>query len=868
MTKFVVWFLSLIFFCAVIAAASVIFVILHYEKDLPAYLQLSDYQPAVTTRLYAGNGSLLAEYAAEKRIFVPVSRMPHYLLEAFISAEDKNFYSHGGLDYVGIARAVIVNIKNYGKGRRMVGASTITQQVAKNFLLTNEVSFDRKIKEALIAFRMERAFTKEHILELYLNEIYLGKSSYGVAAAALNYFNKALDELTLGEAAFLAALPKAPNNYDPVRKKDAAIARRNWVLERMHEDGYISMEQMQEAQQEDIVLAPRDKNKAVGGEYFAEEVRRIVEDKYGKDSLYQGGLDIRTSLDPDMQKIASSALEKGLIDFDMRMGWRGPVTHFLTKEQFIAKQYSGAKVVVDEIQDLKDDEIEGEDGAIKQTDENDELSEYDLTFQERLKKYPLPPFVPEGWKLALVDKLTDTEALITLTDDTKGKINVKDMRWARIRNDDASLGPKVTYPSNVLEVGDVIWVQEMPSSKSKKQQNGKNDDETEVKEVKAYALRQMPEINGAIIAIDPNTGRILAMSGGISFEQSQFNRATQAFRQPGSSFKPFVYLAALDSGYTPSTLILDAPFVLDQGPNKPKWRPGNYSQTYYGPTTLRVGLEKSRNLMTVRLARAVGMRKVVNYAKNFGISDNMRPLLAMSLGAGETTLFRLVSAYSMLVNGGKRITPTFIDRIQDRTGATIYRHHDDVCPNCKDIEWRDDLEVPTVFDSREQMEDARSAYQMVNILNGVVESGTGASVKMRGVPLAGKTGTTDKYQDAWFIGFTSDLVVGVFVGYDVPKTMGRRGTGATAAAPIFKNFMKDAVKLITPVPFRVPEGIKLVRVNHKTGLPAKPTDRDVVLEAFKIEDNVSKQGAVIGEEASSITGTDEYDAAPDIGGFY
>ncbi len=849
MAKFIVWLLSFLFFCALVAISGVLFVIFYYEKDLPDYLQLSDYQPPVTTRLYAGNGNLLAEYAVEKRIFVPVTRMPSNVLAAFISAEDKHFYSHGGLDYSGIIRAIIVNVKNRGKGKRMVGASTITQQVAKNFLLTNEVSFDRKIKEALIAFRMEKAFTKEHILELYLNEIYLGKSSYGVAAAALNYFNKSLDELTLSEMAFLAALPKAPNNYDPVRKKQAAIWRRNWVLDRMTEDGYITVEEAEAAKAEDIVLAPRDKNKAADGEYFAEEVRRIVEEKYGKESLYQGGLDIRTSLEPDMQKIASAALEKGLIDLDMRMGWRGPVTHFLTKKEFLDEQKKDGK---------------------KPTEE--ELAEYDLSFSERLKNYPLPNFIPNGWKLALVDKLTDTDAFITLADDTKGKINVKDMKWARIKNDDTTLGPVVSYPSNVLETGDVIWVQEVAEKDEKKEkslQNKDSDSELDSKEsplILSYALRQMPKVNGALIAIEPNTGRILAMSGGISFSQSQFNRATQALRQPGSSFKPFVYLAALDSGYTPSTLILDAPFVLDQGPNRPKWRPGNYSQTYYGPTTLRVGLEKSRNLMTVRLARAVGMRKVSDYAKIFGISDKMPPLLSMSLGAGETTLFRLVGAYSMLVNGGKAITPTFIDRIQDRTGTTIYRHHEDVCENCKDVEWSDDLEVPTILDSREQIEDARSAYQMVNMLNGVVERGTGISVKMKGVPLAGKTGTSDNFQDAWFIGFTSDLVVGVFVGYDEPATMGSKGQGASAAAPIFKEFMNSAVKLITPAPFRVPAGIKLVRVNHKTGLPAKPTDKEVVLEAFKAEDNIGKQGAVIGEDASSVAG--EEDDVPNMGGFY
>ena len=866
MTRFLASFLSFLFFGAVALTIIMLFVIWHYESDLPDYLQLSDYKPSITTRLYAGDGSLLAEYAIEKRIFVPVADMPDKLTEAFIAAEDKNFYSHGGVDYSGLARAVITNIKNYGTGRRPVGASTITQQVAKNFLLTNEVSVTRKIKEALIAFKMERTFTKEHILELYLNEIYLGRSSYGVAAAALNYFNKSLDELTLGEMAFLAALPKAPNNYDPVRKKDAALARREWVLSRMLDDGYISVDDFNKAKDEPIVLALRDKNKVDDGEYFAEEVRREIAAKYGDDSLYQGGLDIRTSLDPNLQKVAAQSLQSGLINFDMKAGWRGPITHFMTREDSLKEQLIGDKVLIADIDEVAGAEIASADDSVggqpdkesrkepaKQGAVAKQDADIDLPFMERLKKLPVPPFAPKGWRMALVTELSNAAAKIVFADETESEIPLKGLVWARVKNPDNTLGPKVKVPSNVLEVNDVVWVEKV-----------KPDEEGEEP---YYALRQMPEVEGALIALDPNTGRVLAMAGGMNFRKSEFNRAVQAKRQPGSSFKPFVYMAALDSGYTPSTLILDAPFVLDQGPDKPKWKPSNYVKTYYGPTTLRVGLEKSRNLMTVRLAQAVGMRKVVEYAKKFGIVDSMPPLLAMSLGAGETTLLRLTAGYSMLVNGGKRVQPTFVDRIQDRTGATIYRHDDRDCPMCKGVEW-ENQDVPQVPDTREQIVDARSAYQMVNMLNGVMERGTGVSVRLPGKPLAGKTGTSDDYQDAWFIGFSADLVVGVFVGFDEPKSMGKRGSGATAAGPIFKSFMTEAVKQIPPVPFRVPEGIQLVRVNHKTGMPAKPSDKVVVLEAFKLDDDVTKKSLVIGEEASSISSDEEDMGAPDLGAFY
>ncbi len=801
MTRFFAAILSFLFFGAIVSTAGIIYIIWHYERDLPEYLQLADYQPPVTTRLYAGDGSMLAEYASEKRIFVPVSSIPKQLIEAFISAEDKTFYTHGGLDYKGLARAIITNIKNMGTGRRMVGASTITQQVAKNFLLSNEVTLTRKIKEAILAFKIEKTFSKDHIMELYLNEIYLGKSSYGVAAAALNYFNKSLSELTLSEKAFLAALPKAPNNYDPEKKKEAAIERRNWVLSRMEEDGYISKEEKEAAISEDIILAARDKNKVLDADYFAEEVRREIASKYGDSSLYQGGLDVRTSLNPVLQGYAVSALKNGLLNYDRRQGYRGSISNITIGEDWL----------------------------------------------EVLNKVSIPSYTPRNWRKALVMSLNEEGASISFGDGTSGDLPLKGMKWARFRNSDGSLGKEVEFPEEVLKVGDIVLVEQVRD-----------------KEGKYYALRQIPEVEGALIALDPHTGRVLALVGGFSFKKSQFNRAVQAYRQPGSSFKPFVYLAALDEGYTPSSLILDAPFVMDQGPDLPKWKPSNYVKTFYGPTTLRIGLEKSRNLMTVRLAQAIGMDKVVEYAKKFGIVDNMKPLLSMSLGAGETTLARLTTGYAMLVNGGKRITPTLVDRIQDRTGATIYRHDNRDCVGCNNVEWSGQ-EVPFILDNREQVVDPRSAYQMVNMLMGVIDRGTASSVRIPGKPLAGKTGTSDDYQDAWFIGFSSDLVVGVFVGYDEPRSLGRNGTGGVIASPIFKSFMSKALKEVSAVPFRVPEGIRLVRVNHKTGRPAKPGDKDVILEAFKIGD-VTNSDQVIGGE--TIKGEEVETILPDVGGFY
>ncbi|MGC2855511.1 penicillin-binding protein 1A [Novispirillum sp. DQ9] len=777
MLRFLVITFSVVFLLAVAGVGAVGYVFWHFGRGLPDYRQLADYEPPVTTRLYAGDGRLITEYATERRVFTPLKAMPRAVIQAFLSAEDKSFYSHPGLDVMGLARAVITNVKNMGSNRRPVGASTITQQVAKNFLLTNEVSFDRKAKEAILALRIEQTFSKDHILELYLNEIYLGFGSYGVAAAAMNYFNKSLDQLTVAEAAYLAALPKAPNNYHPTRRHDAAVERRNWVISRMLEDGAITAEQAAEARAEPLVVRSRDETEYVrGGGYFAEEVRRELVETFGEKTLYEGGLAVRTTLEPRLQAQANKALVAGLIDYDRRHGWRGP----------LATLPPGAE------------------------------------WKSRLAEMARPDGMPEEWTVAVALQVTGDAVTIGLPSGAAGKIPFAEMRWARKWLEGQRFGAPPKKPSDVLTPGDIIAVE--PVAKS---EDGKTTYPADT-----YGLRQIPNVNGALVALDPHTGRVLAMAGGFSQEMSEFNRATQALRQPGSAFKPFVYLAALENGYTPSTLVLDAPFVYDQGPGLPKWKPKNYSGEYYGPTTLRVGIEASRNLMTVRLAQAVGMSKVADKAKTFGIDSNFPRLLAASLGSGETTVLRLTTAYGMLANGGKRITPTLIDRIQDRKGATIYKHDARPCDGCANVFWTGQP-MPQLPDTREQIADPRSVYQIVHIMEGVIENGTGRRLRDLGVPLAGKTGTTNESFDAWFIGFTPDLVVGVFVGFDVPRTLGAKETGSSVALPVFHDFMREALKGTPVRPFAVPRGIQLVRVNHDTGRIAMPGDTKVILEAFK-----------------------------------
>lgn len=793
--RFLSTLVSLFFFGTLALAVVAFVVVLRYSIDLPDYRQLENYAPPITTRLYANDGSLLMEYATEKRTFVPVDKIPEKLKQAFLSAEDKTFYEHGGIDFTGLMRAVMVNLQNLGSNRRPVGASTITQQVAKNFLLTADRTLSRKIKEALLARRIENAYTKDHILELYLNEIYLGIGAYGVASAALNYFDKSMNELTLGEMAFLAALPKAPNNYHPERHPEAAKERRNYVLQQMMLNGYITEEEMLAAMEEPIKLNHRVKKLTKDGQYYAEEVRRFVVNQFGEDSIYLGGLSIRTSLDPKLQNYAVEALQDGLISHDRKHGWRGPVAH---------------------------------------------VSENGF---EELQKYA-KEYAPKDWQYALVESVSNDKADIYLLDGTIVSIPLSELTWAKKALEKGRISiTEVKKASDVLAVGDIIL--------------------TSPKKDGTYTLQQMPIAEGALVAIDPHTGRVLAMQGGFAFERNQFNRVVQAYRQPGSSFKPFVYTAALDSGYTPSSLILDAPIVM-QNVDGSKWKPENYSKQFYGPTTLRVGIEKSRNLMTIRLAQAIGMRKVLDYGKKFNISDKMEPNLATALGASETTLLRLTTAYGMLVNGGKKITPNFIDRIQDRDGKTIYKADNRVCENCVGEEASAD-NLPIIPDDREQIQDPASAYQMVNILTGVITRGTGSVVRPLKRNLGGKSGTSNDNIDAWFIGFSPDLVVGVWVGKDTPEPLGPHDTGGGVAAPIFRDFIKAALANKTDVPFRVPDSVKLVRVNATTGKPAKAGDANVIMEAFRLDTDLTKPEKVLGKD---ITLHMDDDTIPDLGGIY
>ena len=836
MSKIFSTLLSYAMLIAIMGLIALLLIFSHYGRSVDDYRQLATYEPPITSRLYAADGKLLAEYASEKRVFVPYEAIPKQLIHAFISAEDKKFFSHGGVDFMGITRAVFQNIRNIGRGRRMIGASTITQQVAKNFLLTNEASFERKIKEAILAIRIERAFTKEYIMELYLNQIYLGHYSYGVAAAALNYFNKSLDELTIAEDAFLAALPKGPNNYDPDKRYDEAVARRNWVLSRMAEDGYISEEEAASAAQEPITLAKRAQSEtASDGEYFAEEIRRDLVSKYGEDILYKGGLAVRTTLDPEKQKFASDALRQGLLNYDRRHGFRAPIAHIdldAIPDPEPVEQPAAEETLTDE---TAADETES-----AESDFAEEIPQPDPKWLEPLKAVPAASYVPETWKTAIVTNVTDEAAEIGLTDKTTGTIPLAELKWARKNLPDQTLGPEINAPSEVLTAGDVVWVEPVKFG-AKRVPYPEN----------TYTLRQIPEVEGAMVVLDPHTGRVLAMAGGFSFKRSQFNRAVQAKRQPGSSFKPFVYLAALDKGFTPSTLVLDAPFVMEQGNGMGKWKPKNVSKRFYGPTTLRMGIEKSRNLITIRLARAIGIDTVVEYAKKFGISDDLPPQMSVAIGSGETTVLRLATAYGMLVNGGKKIEPVLIDRIQDRTGATVYNSDTRPCENCRDAMW-DGQPAPKIPDIREQIEDPRSAYQIINIMTGVLAPGGSASnLRRLGRTFAAKTGTSNNSLDAWFVGVTPDLVMAVFVGFDDPRTLGKHDLGGSVASPIFKQFVDTALKDEPRIPFRVPAGIRFVRVNHKTGKPASPKDRDVVLEAFKIGEDW--QGKIKG----TLDGSDE-----------
>jgi penicillin-binding protein 1A len=776
-----------LFVCAVMLAIAgcgfVGITLWYFGRDLPDYQQLAHYQPPIMTRVQAGDGRLLAEYATERRIFVPIQAIPKPVINAFLSAEDKNFYNHHGVDPVSILRAAITDVSRFRANRRPVGASTITQQVAKNMLLSNEVSIERKIKEILLATRIEAALPKERILELYLNEIYLGSGAYGVAAAALTYFDKSLDDLTLGEAAFLAGLPKAPNRYSPARFPQTAKARRDWVLERMVEDGAATQAEAAQAEAQPLELRHRQEAEEVRAPYFAEEVRRNLLARYGEKVLYGAGLSVRTSLDERLQAASDKALRTGLIAYEhSRGGWRGAIARIDPKGDWAA----------------------------------------------HLAAVPVPGVATDvGWRLAMVVRSEPDGAAIGFANGASGRIPFSELRWARPRHDNGTFGPYPRGAADVVKPGDVVMVD--PIDASKAEANG-------AKAAGLYTLCQVPEVSGALVAMDPHTGRVLAISGGFSFATSQFDRATQAKRQPGSSIKPFVFLTALDYGFTPSTLIDDSPISLPQGPGLPMWTPRNYVKRgqeakYRGPTPLRIAIEKSIDTMTVRAATMIGLEPIAETVEDFGIMDHMPREYSIVLGAGETTPLRMTAAYAMLVNGGKRITPTFIDRIQDRNGATIFRADQRPCPGCDDIDWQHQT-VPVIPDTREQVADPGSAYQIVTMLEGVVQRGTGTAVKAVGKPIAGKTGTTNDWRDAWFVGFTPDLAAGVYIGFDDPDSLGDDETGGHVAAPVFRDFMIAALKDAPATAFRTPPGMRLYRVSAATGLPAGAGEA-AIYEAYK-----------------------------------
>src|SRR5476649_1051374 len=788
----------------------------HFSHGLPDHKQLADYQPATVSRLYAADGRLLMEYAKEKRVFVPVAAMPKRLLEAFVSAEDQRFFTHPGVDILGVLRASLSNIANPGK--RPEGASGITQQVAKNFLLNNQATLARKIREAILAFRIEETYSKERILELYLNEIYLGAGNYGIAAAAMNYFDRSLGELSLSEMAYLAALPKAPNRYSIVRNEKDAYYRRDYVLGRMRDDGYITVAEEQAAKAERLVLRKRGATEMAQADFFSEEVRRNLLAAYGEQGLYEGGLTVSTTLDPALQKTSDTALREGLIAYDRRHGWRGPYA---------------------KIADMKEGAWEEEFARIQQR---------------------RPMYGPETWRLAVVSKVEAAQALIVgLVDKeraaaegpTEGVIPFAEMQWACATGPNQTVGACPGRPANVVSVGDGVVVEKLEKNAA-----GKPYPQS------TYGLRQIPNANGAVVVMDPRDGRILAMSGGWSYGMSQFNRAVQAQRQPGSSFKPFVYLAAMDSGLTPSSIVLDAPFEFDPGHGQPIWRPGNYgNEEPLGPITVRNGLEKSRNLVTVRMAQQIGMPRIVKIAHDFGIADKMGPYLPMALGAVDTTLLRMTMAHAMLANGAREITPSLIDRVQDRNGKTVYRHEPRICRGCEEAAPGTKPRPPEIVDQRQPFHDPAAVYQVVNMMLGVTVRGTGAQlgVSFPGRPIAGKTGTTNGPNDTWFLGSVPDLTMGVYVGFDEPKALGGKEQGAMTALPIYERIARVVFKDKPPVPFRIPPGLRIVRVNHDSGQPTFPGDPQAIDEAFKpgTEPGGGNPGPVLdgSQPSSSIDGT-------------
>lgn len=731
---------------------SIIVILWTYSNKLPDYKFLKNYKPSVSSKLYSGGGELVSDFSSEKRIFVPYNTIPKKVIHAFLSAEDKNFFSHPGVDARGIIRAVFRNISNIIYEKRLEGASTITQQVAKNFLLSNEVSLNRKIKEAILAFRIERALSKERILELYLNQIYLGQGAYGIASASLEYFDKPISKLDYAEASLLAALPKAPSKYNPFKNIDLAKRRRDLVIKNLYDNSYIGYKKYKKLLNTKITLKKRKKIYLEDARYYVEDVRKFIVEKYGFDRVYKQGFNIKTPINLDIQTIATQSLRDGLIQYDKRKGWRGPL--------------------------------------LNKKDTNN--------WNNDLKKYHLEKSI--GWNLAIIKKKNKFFVEIETDQKIAGKIEYQDVSWTKKELD------------KLFKVGDIVYVNKIKDN--------------------IFSLKQLPKANGGIVVMDPFTGRVIAMSGGFSFKRSEFNRATQATRQPGSAFKPFIYALALENNFTPSTLILDAPIVLDQGEDLKKWKPENYGKKFYGPSTLRTGLEKSRNLMTVRIAQELGIKKITTFSKQLKIYENPEELMSISLGSAETTLLKLTTAYCSFINGGKLIEPIFVDRIQDSEGNTIYNSEKRVCKKCNEISYLGE-EIPKITDNFPQIFSAETAYQVTSMLEGAIQRGTGRKLKDLNLDLAGKTGTTDENNDAWFVGFTSNLVVGVYVGFDEPKSLGRYETGSKTALPIFKAFIKNAVKKKDARPFKVAKNIKMMVIDLITGKKANFGSKKTIIEAFK-----------------------------------
>lgn len=751
------YLLKLSSYAIIIGLCLVIYLIYYFSRDLPNYTELANYHPPAMTRVYSKDGKLIEEYAKERRIFVPINSIPHSLIEAFIAAEDRNFYEHPGFDIFGIVRAAISNFSSaFSSKKRIQGASTITQQVVKNFFLTSERSYTRKIKEAILSYMMSKTFSKQQILELYLNQIFLGRGAYGVAAAAQVYFNKSIEELELHESALLAAFPQAPSSLNPEHNYKRAKQRRDYVLYRMYEDNYISKNALQDALKHEIVLKKRDKSETINAPYYAEQVRNEAIQLFGKDAVYTEGFTIITPLDTKLQKLSEESLKYGIEAYDFKRGYRGPL----------------GKISLE-------------------------------NWKENLSLFPEPEGLLDR-SLAVVLENHEKTTKIGLKNGKTGKLHLEDLKWTRT---------VITSTDAIFKPGDVIMVAD---AKSK------------------YLLRQIPEVNGAIIVTEPSSGNVLAMVGGYDFKNSPFNRATQAQRQPGSLFKPLVYLAALENGIAPNTIFSDSPIALSQGPGMPMWKPKNYKGDFLGPITMRTGLEKSRNLITIRVAQQIGLNKIAEITKRLGVNSNPPKYYSMVLGAIETTLHKITNAYAILANGGYQVKPHFIEMIKDRNGKIIYRRDDSSCSNClvsDSIEDASHVPLPEPTQHHKVLVDERSSYQINSILEGVVQRGTASTAKKLGPNIHGKTGSTNDSMDTWFVGFTPDIVVGTYIGYDTPKTLGKSATGANTALPIFIHFMEQALKGKTTSPMRVPEGITLISVDPKTGLPFK--GQNAILEAFK-----------------------------------